>query len=342
MFKRLVQISIIAIILIGVAASIGGYKIFGTSTIHSEAQEIFITTGSNFEDVKKILVSEGILDNVSSFNWVSGLMKYKDRIKPGKYIIKPNLNNKQLISHLRSGAQEPIKITISAARTIHDVSGDVADKIESDSISILQAFLNPSFLLEHGQTKESIVSLIIPNTYEAYWTLSAEAFTKRMVTEHKKFWNQKDRSAAAQALNMTQQEVATLASIVEKESIQAEERPIIAGLYLNRLKSKIPLQADPTVVFGIGDFTIRRVLNKHLAQDTPYNTYLHSGLPPGPICMPSIASIDAVLKADQHDYIFMCAKPGYNGSHLFAKTNAEHERNARVYHRWLNSEGIRG
>ncbi len=341
MFKRLVKISIVAIILIGIIAAIGGQRIFGENTLHTEAKEIFIPSQSTFADVSQLLSQENILDNTSSFEWVAGLMKYT-KVKPGKYIIAPNLSNRELISKLRSGDQEPIKITISAARKIADIAGDVATKIEADSISILNALMDPSFLSEHGLSEESVISTIIPNTYEAYWTLDPKEFVDRMVKEHRKFWGQKGRLAAAQALDMTKQEVATLASIVEKESIQGDERPIIAGLYLNRLRQGIPLQADPTVVYGVGDFTIRRVLNKHLAHESPYNTYLNNGLPPGPICMPSISSIDAVLDADQHDYLFMCAKPGYNGSHLFAKTNAEHERNAGVYRRWLNSQGIKG
>lgn len=342
MFKRLIKISIVVILLIGILAAIGGQRIFGSNTLHSEAKEVYIPTGSTLDDVSRILSDQEIIKNNSSFEWVAGLMKYESKVKPGKYKIVPDLSNRELISQLRLGAQEPVKITISTARKIADVAGDVADKIEADSLTIIGALLAPSFLSEHNLTEESVISVIIPNTYEAYWTLSAEEFAERMAKEHRKFWAQKNRLSAAEKLGMTKQEVATLASIVEKESIQGEERPIIAGLYLNRLKQNIPLQADPTVVYGVGDFTIRRVLNKHLAHQSPYNTYLNNGLPPGPICMPSISSIDAVLDADQHDYLFMCAKPGYNGSHSFAITNAEHERNAGVYRRWLNSQGIKG
>ena len=342
MFKRLIKISIVAILLIGVLAAIGAQRIFGSNTLHKEAKDIYIPSQSTLQDVSNILSEEKIIKNVSSFEWVAGLMKYEAKVKPGKYKLIPDLSNRELISQLRLGAQEPVKVTISTARKISDVAGVVANKIEADSLSILEAFTAPSFLSAHDLTEESVIGSIIPNTYEVYWTQSPEEFAERMVKEYEKFWKQKNRLSAAEELGMSKLEIATLASIVEKESIQNEERPVIAGLYLNRIRQNIPLQADPTVVYGVGDFTIRRVLNKHLAHESPYNTYLHSGLPPGPICLPSISSIDAVLDADQHDYLFMCAKPGYNGSHLFAKSNAEHERNANVYRRWLNNQGIKG
>ncbi len=342
MFRRLIKISIVVLLVVGILAAIGGQRIFGNNTLHSISQEVYIPTGSTLADVSELLKDQEIIKSTSSFEWVASLMKYGSRVKPGKYKIEPNRSNRELISQLRLGVQEPIKITISTARKLSDVAGVVAQKIEADSLAILSALLDPSFLSAQDLTAETVIGTIIPNTYEAYWTLSPEEFAARMVKEHDKFWSQKNRLSSAEKLGMSKSEVATLASIVEKESIQDDERPIIAGLYLNRLKQNIPLQADPTVVYGVGDFTIRRVLNRHLAHESPYNTYLHSGLPPGPICMPSISSIDAVLDPDRHDYLFMCAKPGYNGSHSFARTNAEHERNANVYRRWLSNQGIKG
>jgi len=269
-------------------------------------------------------------------------MKYDQNIRPGRYKIQPNLSNRSLVGQLRIGQQEPVSITISTARTLDQVAGVISHRLESDSLTILKALLNPEFLRANNLTEASAISMIIPNTYQVYWNISGEQLANRLHDEYEAFWRANDRTKKQQALGMTRQEISALASIVEKETIQNPERPIIAGLYLNRLKDNIHLQADPTVVFGVGDFNIRRVLNKHLEYDTPYNTYIHPGLPPGPICMPSIASIDAVLSADKHDYIFMCAKPGYNGAHNFAATNAEHERNATVYRRWLDKEGIKG
>ena len=212
--------------------------------------------------------------------------------------------------------------------------------IEADSNAIHKAMIDQTLLSRRGIEAPAAISLYIPNTYEFFWDSDALDFISRMEKEYDRFWNE-SRSQQAELLDMSRAEVATLASIVEKESNLKSERPTIAGVYHNRLRAGIPLQADPTAVFGLGDFTIRRVLYKHLDVDTPYNTHMHKGLPPGPICMPSISSLEAVLTPEDHDYIFFCAKPGYNNGHLFAVTNAQHERNARVYHRWLNSEGIK-
>jgi len=201
-------------------------------------------------------------------------------------------------------------------------------------------YLNePEVRASRGFNDYNFMTLFIPNTYEFFWNTSKEGFLERMQKEHDRFWTER-RTKQAEALGLTKSEVYTLASIVEKESLKGSEKDTIAGLYLNRLRKGIKLQADPTVVYGIGDFTIRRVLNKQLAYDTPYNTYMHEGLPPGPIVMPNVTTIDKTLNAAKHNLIYMCAKPGYAGAHNFAATGAEHSRNARIYHNWLNKEGI--
>jgi UPF0755 protein len=201
--------------------------------------------------------------------------------------------------------------------------------------------MDQEVLSELGYTPENIMSLFIPNTYQVYWNTSPQNLLKRLQVENDAFWAKKNRREKAKSLGLSTQEVYTLASIVEKESLVMDEKPIIAGVYLNRLKKGMLLQADPTVVFAVGDFSIQRVLNKHLAIDSPYNTYKNVGLPPGPICMPSISSIDGVLNAEKHNYIFFCAKPNSGGRHAFANTLAGHNRNAAIYRNWLQANQIR-
>lgn len=342
MLKKILYAALFLLIIGGVSSSIGYKWIFGVNTKHESPTLIHIPSESSFEDVTSLLESSDIIKDFASFKRVAGWMKYDVNVKSGRYEINTDLSNRELISLLRSGRQSPVKLTFSTARTIHEIAGQAGQKIEADSIEILTALMNADRLKKIGSDEKNVISGIIPNTYEVYWNSSAQDFVEKMEREYDLFWNKKNRLSRCKELGMTPREVSTLASIVEKESIQKEERPTIAGVYLNRLEQDIRLQADPTVVFGIGDFTIRRVLLKHLEYDSPYNTYRYAGLPPGPICMPSISSIDAVLFAEEHDYLFFCAKPGYNGTHAFATTNKDHERNARIYHRWLNTQGIKG
>ena len=306
------------------------------------ASYLIIPKGSSYNQVVDSLERNNVLINTKSFHTVATLMKYGDtNIKSGKYPIEKGWNNRVLIGLLRAGRQLPVKVTFNNHRTIQETLGSIAQYIEPDSADLVNHIMEQQSLANYGYSSSNILSLFIPNTYELYYNYTAEQLLSRMKAEHDKFWSAKDRRQKAASLSMTESEVYTLASIVEKESQAAKERPIIAGLYLNRLKRGIALQADPTVVYAVGDFTIRRVLNKHLAVDSPYNTYKNAGLPPGPIYLPSIESIDAVLNPAQHDYLFMCAKPGYNSEHAFAKTVAQHNANANRYRRWLTSEGIR-
>lgn len=221
------------------------------------------------------------------------------------------------------------------------MAGKVSQYIEPDSLKLLNYLTDEDNLLEWGYTTETILSLFIPNTYQFYWDTSPEKFVKRMQTEHDKYWNTKNRKENLAKHGLTPAESYTLASIIEKETTNPKETKTISGVYHNRLRQGIALQADPTVVFGVGDFTIRRVLNKHLEHPSPYNTYLHLGLPPGPIYMPTLSSLDAAIFPEDHKYIFFCAKPGYDNEHSFAKTLSQHNRNARMYHSWLNKEGIK-
>jgi len=301
---------------------------------------IYIPTDADFHQVIQILSESGLLINVNSFEWLATTKKYTTNIKPGRYRINRNLNNNQLINLLRSGRQTPIKVTFNNLRNKEQLAGKVANQIEADSTNLLTYINDTSFLNTNGFSKENVICLFIPNTYEFYWNTSAKQFRERMQKEYETFWNV-DRKTKAKKIRLTPFEIVTLASIVEKEqNIKKEERPEIAGLYLNRIKKKMKLESDPTLIFALGDFTINRVLNKDKKVDSPYNTYKHKGLPPGPICIPSINAIDAVLNASEHEYVFMCAKEDFSGYHNFAKTYVKHLINARKYHKAMNKRKI--
>lgn len=300
---------------------------------------IDIPTGSSFDALKDSLVRNRAILHQRSFTWVAGRMNFTSgSVKGGRYLIEPGMNNRDLVHKLRLGDQYPVQLVINTAHTVPAVSGKIASQLEMDSISLL-AYLQMEYLPESSYNQNTLLSLFIPNTYEVYWNISPAAITSRMEVEHENFWNG-DRLQLATALNMTPVEIYILASIIERETHIDSERRTISAVYHNRLQKGIPLQADPTVLFAIGDPTITRVLHKHLEVESPYNTYRHSGLPPGPIAMPSMASLMAALNPSEEDYLYFCARPGGSG-HAFAKTLTEHNRNARAYQQWLNSNGIR-
>lgn len=300
----------------------------------------FIPTGTEIHEVSDMLDDQGFLINKAGFDWVADRMNYK-KVKPGKYKIQPGWSNRKLVGILRSGNQHPVKVVINNGRLLEDVAGKAAKNIEIDSTTIFHKITDKEFLTSNGLTAETAMSLFIPNTYEFFWNTDENKFTERMLKEHQKFWSSKNRISKAEQLDMSKEEVYTLASIVERETAKADEKPRIAGVYLNRIERGIPLQADPTVVFALKQFDLRRVLNKHLEYDSPYNTYKYSGLPPGPISMASISSIDAVLNAEKHNYLYFCAAPEKPGYHAFAKTLQGHNANARKYHKWLRERGIK-
>jgi UPF0755 protein len=288
---------------------------------------VHIPNGSTFEDLVGILYGGEYIDDVSSFRWVAEQMKFTDRVRPGRYEIQPGWNNRELIQHLRAGKQAPVNVVLNNERLLEEVAGKVATFIEADSLELINTFYDQAFLNELGFQPETLMSLFIPNTYEFYWNTTAKGFVERMLTEHLNFWNKDNRLAKAEALGMTTDQVYTLASIVERETNANIEKPTIAGVYLNRLAIDMRLQADPTCVFATRDFTTHRVTEYHLKYDSPYNTYLYKGLPPGPISMASISSIDAVLNREKHDYIYFCAKGDNSGTHAFAVTFAGHNVN---------------
>jgi len=268
-----------------------------------------------------------VLKDISTFRTVAQLRNYDTSVKPGKYILKPGMNNQQIAGKLRSGDQDPQKVTINNIRMISDLAGKASRYFESDSITFLNYLKDPEVAASLGYNQDNFLTMFIPNTYEMFWTSTPESFVKRMKKEYDNFWTQ-DRINKLTANNLTPTEAYIIASIVEKESNYTPEKPVIAGVYLNRLHAGERLQADPTVVFAMGDFSIQRVLYTHLKTDSPYNTYLNTGLPPGPICMPSMASLEAVINVDKHKYMFFCARPDNSGIHVFAETYQEHLKNA--------------
>lgn len=301
---------------------------------------VYIPTGSDYEDVKRILYEKGLIIHRNNFEWLAGEKKYPELIKPGRFTIKHGLSNDQLINLLRSGDQTPVHLTFNNIRDVYQLSGRVADQIEADSASIATLLNDSIYISMMGFNRKSIPALFIPNTYEFYWTTNAEGFVSRMLQEYRKFWNE-DRKAKAAKLSMSELDISILASIIDKETNKDDEKARMAGVYVNRLKSGWRLQADPTLVFAAGDFSIRRVLDIHKTIESPYNTYKYPGLPPGPICIPSIASIDAVLNYEKHSYYFFCAKDDLSGYHAFARTNLEHELIAWKYRRALDRMNIK-
>jgi UPF0755 protein len=303
--------------------------------VDKESRFLYIPTGSTFEDVQKLIYDQQFVNEPVSFGMLAKFMKYNELVKPGRYLIEKNAKNLEVIRKLRAGEQEPVRITFNNARLFSDVAAKLTIKLELDSMTFLDLLEREEMAVRYGFNKESFRCMFIPNTYEVYWDVTGEELIERMNREYKKFWTDKRRQKA-DSLGLDQVQVTILASIVQAEVSQNEELPVVAGLYLNRLKRNMFLQADPTLIYGIGDFSIRRVLNVHKEIDSPYNTYRNLGLPPGPINFPSIKSLDAVLNFDQHKYLYMCAKEDFSGYHNFSTNLREHNINAQKYQRALN------
>jgi UPF0755 protein len=278
---------------------------------------------------------QGFVNEPVSFGLLARLMKYDQLVKPGKYLIKKNSNNIEVIRKLRSGDQIPVRITFNNSRLTQDVAEKITANIGIDADDFLTFINDSSTAARYDFDQETFRCMFIPNTYEVYWTISREELTDRLHQEYNQFWNE-SRKAKAASINLTPVEVSILASIVQAEVSHHDESPIVAGLYLNRLKRSMPLQADPTLVYAAGDFTIKRVLNVHKEIESPYNTYKYAGLPPGPINFPSIISIDAVLNYDENNYIYMCAREDFSGYHNFSASLRQHNINARKYQQALN------
>ncbi len=317
------------------------YQVFFTENILVEKgdQTILISEEMSFKDLQDVVYEQGIVNDMLSFSFVAKILDYQENMKPGLYLLEKDMTNLQAIRMLRAGIQTPTRVTFNNVRLKSDLASKITARLQADSTKFLSLLNNDSLISSYGFTDENIMSMFIPNTYEMYYTTSEEGIFERMHTEYEKFWTE-ERKRKAQKIGLSLQDVSILASIVQAESIKADERPTIAGVYLNRLERGIALQADPALVYAMGDFSIKRVLNVHKEVESPYNLYKYRGLPPGPINLPEINSIDAVLNADNHKYIYFCAKSDFSGYHAFATTLAEHNRNAREYQNALNKARI--
>ena len=340
MTKKFIYIIAIAIFLItGILGHHYYQKLFGKAITKDNV--LFITSTDNLLDVKEKIAT--FSKNSENFLWVSAKKKFS-KPKAGRYLLKEGMSNNDLVNMLRSGRQTPLNLSFNNQDTLEKFAGRIAQQLEVDSISLLNSFKDSAFLSKNKLTKKSILQIFIPNSYQFYWTTSADKFRDKMLTEYHRFWN-KSRLEKANKLNLTKQEVITLASIVQKETAQKIERPIVAGLYLNRLNKGWPLQADPTVIYCIREkkgqnYVVKRVLTADLEIKSPYNTYKNKGLPPTLISMPDISAIDGVLNAARHNYYYMCVNVKKLGYHSFAKTLVQHNRNAAKYHQWLNKQKI--
>ncbi len=341
LFPRVNKWVVIVFVLILAGAGFRAYQIYKyifDPNIHTPGS-IIIPLNATYEQVIDSLKKHEIIIDYKAFDWVAKRKKYAQSIKPGKYLLDKGLNTNEILNMLRSGNQEPVQVTFNNLRFLEELAGAVSKYIQPDSAELIAKFRDTAVHEKFGFTQSTFHCLFIPNTYEFYWTTTADQFLERMSMEYKRFWNEERRNKAKE-LGLTPEEVMTVASIVQEESNKKDEKPIIAGLYLNRIKRGMPLQADPTVKFALGNFRIKRVLNSHLAIDSPYNTYKYPGLPPGPINFPEISSIESVLNAAKTQYIYMCAREDFSGYHNFAKTLSAHNENARKYKAALDSMEI--
>lgn len=300
---------------------------------------IYIDESKNYNELLTQIDTTAHVQNREGFKQLASYMKYPESIKTGRYAITPDMNIRQAIRMLQLGQQSPVRLTFNNMRLKEDLAKRISEQLMLDESELLAVLNSPQKASEYGFTEETFGAMFIPNTYEIYWDTSSENFLKRMQSEYNRFWTE-ERKNKASAQGLTPVEVSNLAAIVEEECYFADEYPTVAGLYLNRLKRGQLLQADPTVKYAVGDFSLQRVLNRHLEVDSPYNTYKYQGLPPGPIRIPSIKGIDAVLNPADHSYLYMCAKEDFSGRHNFAVTHAEHERNAARYRKALNERRI--
>ncbi|WP_278020621.1 endolytic transglycosylase MltG [Flavobacterium ginsengisoli] len=341
--KKIITITAVAIIS---ALLIYGFilisRIFSSNTKFEEKEVyVYVPTDANYTDVKKILAP--YIKNFDNFEMVAEKRDYPQNVKSGRFLLKKDMNNIDLVRAMRSNI--PVKLVFNNQERLENFAGRIGKEIEADSLSLMKAIKDSTFLATNGFNEENVFAMFIPNTYEIYWNTSAEKFRDKMIKEYHNFWTA-DRIAKAKAQGLTLVQATILASIVHKESVKKDERPRIAGVYLNRLRLEMPLQADPTVIYALklrdNDFdqVIKRVFYNDLVMRSPYNTYVNKGLPPGPIAMPDITALEAVLNPEKNDYIYFCASVDRFGYHEFVATLAEHNVNAKKYSDWIASQGV--
>lgn len=335
--KRLVIFLVLSILLISFAFYAFQICYSPNVLVGKENRLLVIEEDATFKSIQKTLHEGDYVQDLISFSFLARLTGYDEHIKPGRFVLRANMTNLQALNLLRSGQQEPVRITFNNVRVMADLSEKVTRNLGMTPAQFEAAVVKFALNNEYGFNKDNVMAMFIPNTYEVYYNVSPDALIRRLHQEYENFWTE-ERQQKAKEVGLTPIEVSILASIVQAETIKQTEAPIIAGLYLNRLRKGIALQADPTLVFAVGDFSLKRVLNEHKEIDSPYNTYMYAGLPPGPINMPTIASLEAVLNYTKSDYYYMCAKEDFSGNHNFTKDYQEHLRNAARYQRALTIE----
>lgn len=339
--KKTILLSILAVVflLCAAAGGTGYYLLFAPQFHPAKTVYIYIDRDDTADSIYNKIKRSGHVSQFAGFEWMAKFKDFSQNIHTGRYAIRPNDNVYHVYSRFSRGYQEPMNLTIGSVRTLDRLARSIGKQLMIDSAEIATKMFDATFQSELGYTDVTLPCLFIPETYQVYWDMSVEDLFRRMQQEHERFWNEK-RLAQATAIGMTQAEICTLASIVEEETNNNEEKPMVAGLYINRLQKDMPLQADPTVKFALQDFGLRRITNEHLKVNSPYNTYLNTGLPPGPIRIPSKKGIDSVLNYTKHNYIYMCAKEDFSGTHNFASNYADHMANARKYWKALNERKI--
>ncbi len=331
---------------LAVAIMVVAWRVYNSGFKLQNTTYLYVDADDNVDSISQKIESQTAPESMRVFHLFAGLLNLKDRIRTGRYEVSPQHTMLNLIRDIRNHHEKPIMLVVPSTRTMDAMAGKLANQLMLDSASIEQYLKDEGNIKALGYTKETLPGLFIPNTYEVYWDVSIPKLMERMQKENAAFWN-KERMNKLQEVSqyageeMTKEKVITLASIVDSETADDGEKPTIAALYMNRMRKPMALQSDPTVIFAVGDFSIRRVLHEHLKVESPYNTYRNLGLPPGPIRVPSIAGIDAVLNHDKNDYIYMCAKEDFSGTHNYAVSYGEHLRNAARYTKALNERGIR-
>jgi UPF0755 protein len=340
---KLILLSIFLLIIVGgcILGYSGWKRIYSPNVKVSTEKPVYlyVRTGSDFNDVVSSFKLHHYLENIKSFIWVAGRKHYTSKVLPGRYRLKDGMSNNELLNMLRAGKQEPVKLIFFGIRKKEELVHRVASRLETDSLALLNALNNNSLLKKYHLNKDNILTLFIPNTYQLNWNNTPEQFLDRMAKEHDAFWTD-EKKKKAEEIGLSKVEVSVLASIVQSESNKDDDKPVIAGVYINRLHRDMPLEADPTLVWALNDFTIKRVLNEHKKIESPYNTYKYTGLPPGPITLPTIPSLDAVLNYEKHNYIYFCAKEDFSGYSNFACTLKDHMANARRYQHELSKRKI--
>ena len=339
--KKLLALLGFLLIMALVAGGAIYYLLFTCPFQHTEKAYIYIDTDDTADSIKNKIVETGNPRTMLGYELMCKLKSYGEKHRTGRYELATNATMWDLVRELRNGIQTPVKLVVPPARTIEKMTTVLSKNLMLDSLSLAQVLNDETRMKEvGGYSKETLPCLFIPETYEVYWDITPDKLVERLQKEKEKFWNANRRKKALEA-KLTPDEVTTLASIVESETNYAPEKATVAGLYLNRLQRGIKLQSDPTVKFALQDFGLRRILFQHLEYDSPYNTYMYEGLPPGPICIPTPAGIDAVLNYERHKYLYMCAKEDFSGSHNFEETLSGHLINARRYQQALNARGIK-